>query len=157
MVGYENVTAEEQGGIVQGLLNEMKLMMYDGIDDDALTYKSPDHSLSSGIDGFSDEFRVPESFTYTNSTTAPVPLTEILVTTSSHVNQPHRGEADSEVPPCHLDSYSLATSADSTNFRQLKSADVTSTLLITLLGSRMTVEKSVLSMTRAPRNPLSRQ
>ena len=46
-----------------------------------------------------------------------------------------------QVPSSHKDPYSLATTSDTLNLRLLSSAKVTSTPLITLLGSGMSVEQ----------------
>ena len=47
----------------------------------------------------------------------------------------------SMVPSSHKNPYSLATTANTLNLRLLSSAKVKSTLLITLLGSGMSVEQ----------------
>ena len=98
----------EQNGIVEGVLREMGLMMYDDDDDD------DDDKLGTTPVKSDDDTSVDSICDY--------------VHLRNHTSAPHHDN-------------NLSTSADSTNLSAIRSHQVTSTLLITLLGSGMTVEQ----------------
>ncbi|MAF40236.1 MAG: hypothetical protein CL859_00015, partial [Cyanobium sp. ARS6] len=106
MIGYDKVSSSEQNDIVEGVLREIGLMMYDDDDDD------DDHVNST--DKSDDDTSVDSVGGYMHS--------------RIHTSHPHHDT-------------NLSTTADSTNLSAIRSPQVTSTLLISLLGSGMTVEQ----------------
>ena len=111
MVGYENVTQQEQCDIVEALMSDMNLMMYDDESDNEMPGLEPGSDSDSDDEGVSGRaLGDPPSH--------PKPITHT-----------------------YKDPYSFATTADTLNLRLLSSAKVTSTLLITLLGSGLSVEQ----------------
>ena len=152
MVGYERVTHQEQCGIVEGLLSEMNLMVYDDDEmpemehlsdsdsddgDKVCRMKPPSNSESINHPRDSTEQSSNSQSSYTSQHSED----EILAASGDDWPADLRNDVVPQVPSSHKESYSLETTADTLNLILLSSAKVTSTLLITLVGRGMSAEQ----------------
>ena len=112
VVGYENVTQQEQCGIVEALLSDMNRMVYDDDDDEVCPMKPPSNSDSI--------INHPRDFTEQSSQrsyTSQHSEDEILAASGDNWPADLKNDVVPQVPSSHKNPYSLSTTADTLNVR----------------------------------------